>query len=521
MTRRRRFEARLAALAAGQPGLLQAGLRGVEKECLRVTPDGHVARTGHPGALGSALTNHYITTDYSEALIEFITPPQRSTPATLDFLTDIHQFAWPAIGTELFWPLSMPCRLRGEDDIPIARYGSANVARMKSVYRRGLGFRYGRYMQAIAGVHFNYSLPGDFWPAYAELERASGDVGALKSAAYLDVVRNVRRMDWLLLYLFGASPAVCRCFLPGGGPGLEPLDGATWFAPHATSLRMSDLGYKNASQAGLWISANSLEEYIGDLTRAIHTPQPEFERIGLKVDGQWRQLNSNQLQIENEYYSTIRPKRTALSGERPTSALRRGGIEYLELRALDLDPFSPTGINVRELLFSEVFLVFCLLWDSPAISQAEHADIDFNHRAVARRGREPGLVLRRQGREVAMQAWAQEILQAMAAVAALLDGGAPAGYQAAVHECAALFATPEATPSARVLRELRSGGQSLVEFGLGLATGYRQHFLALENAANSHYQLLETEAQASLDRQCWIEEHDTLSFDEYLAAYYA
>lgn len=521
MTLGRRFGARLAALASGgQQELLRGGLRGVEKECLRVTPEGHVAQTSHPRALGSALTNRYITTDYSEALIEFITPPQRSTPDTVGFLADIHQFAWPAIGAELFWPMSMPCHLRGEEDIPIARYGSSNVATMKTVYRRGLGYRYGRYMQAIAGVHFNYSLPADFWGAYAGMEPGTGDGQALRSSAYLGAVRNVRRMDWLLLYLFGASPATCGCFLPAGGAGLERLDDGTWFAPHATSLRMSDLGYKNASQAGIWISANSLDEYIEDLCRAIRTPSPAFERIGLKVDGTWRQLNPNQLQIENEYYSTIRPKRTARSGERPTTALRRGGIEYLELRVLDLDPFSPVGVSERELLFCEAFLAFCLLWDSPPISAGERSAIDANHRTVARRGREPGLVLERDGEAVALVDWAADILRAMDEVAGLLDGGGGTDYRDAVHACGALLHDAEATPSARMLEALRSG-EPLVDMGLRLAAAHRRHFLSMPDEANPHRQLLETEALGSLDRQCWIEEHDTLSFDDYLAAYYA
>lgn len=519
----RSFESRLAALAAlRQPELLQGGLRGVEKECLRVTPDGHVAQTAHPEALGAALTNHYITTDYSEALIEFITPPQRSIADTLDFLDDLHQFAWPALGDELFWPISMPCHLRGEQDIPIAHYGSSNVAQMKTVYRRGLGFRYGRYMQAIAGVHFNYSLPMDFWTAYAVIEQREGAEQQLRSSAYLDVVRNVRRLDWLLLYLFGASPAVCKCFLPEGATDLGELAGSTWFGPHATSLRMSDLGYKNVSQAAILVSANSLDEYIRDLSRAIRTPNPAFEAIGLKVDGVWRQLNPNQLQIENEYYSSIRPKRTALSGERPTSALRRGGIEYLELRVLDLDPFSPTGINEQELLFCEVFLLFCLLWDSPPITVDEQADMDFNHRTVARRGRVPGLMLHRNGGEVALTAWGAEILSGMEAVVDLLEGeGSTGAYRTAIRACGRLLKDPEATPSGRMLAMLRDSGDSLIDFGLQLAAGHRQHFLSRPDADNRHYQLLEIEALASLDRQCWIEEHDTLSFDEYLAAYYA
>jgi glutamate--cysteine ligase len=519
----RRFDARLKALSgANAPSLVQGGLRGVEKECLRVTPDGHITPGGHPDALGAALTNRFITTDYSEALIEFITPPEHSSEGTLQFLADIHQFTYGSIGEELLWAFSMPCRLRSEEDIPLARYGRSNVGAMKTIYRRGLGYRYGRYMQAIAGVHFNFSLPDAFWPAFADIERSRAATADLKSEAYLGIVRNVRRLDWLLLYLFGASPAVCRCFLTRGDAGLVEFDRDTCFAPHATSLRMSDIGYKNASQADIRISANSLQEYIADLVRAIRTPHPGYERIGVVVDGTYRQLNANQLQIENEYYSTIRPKRSALSGERPTAALMRGGVEYVELRALDLDPFTPTGASLDELRFAETFLLYALLSESPAISAEEYRDIDHNHATVARRGREPGLTLRRAGRPVAMREWAGEILAAMQGAAELLDaGGAGRHYRKAVSSCALLLEEPELTPSARVLRELRTSRQPLADLGLTIARRYREHFLALAPEANRHYRVLEEEAQASLDRQCWIEEHDTLSLDEYLSAYYA
>lgn len=516
------FDKRLQALtAAGDATLVQRGLRGVEKECLRVTPEGYIAATDHPQALGSALTNRYITTDYSEALTEFITPPEHSAAETLQFLSDVHQFAYSAIGNELFWASSMPCQIRSEDDIPIARYGISNVATMKSVYRRGLGYRYGRHMQAIAGVHFNLSFPHAFWPVYADMERSRSGTPELKSTAYLAVVRNVRRLDWLLLYLFGASPAVCKCFLPHGDAGLVELDADTYYAPHATSLRMSDIGYKNASQADLWISANSLEEYIADLTKAVRTPHPGYEKIGVVVDGVYRQLSPNQLQIENEYYSTIRPKRSALSGERPTAALRRGGVEYVELRALDIDPFTPAGIGETELRFAEIFLLYSLLADSPMISTDERACIDYNHGVVARRGREPGLMLRRQKRKAPLADWAREITGAMQGVAELLDAGTGRHYRRALDASAALVDDPDRTPSARLLRELRENRQPLADYCLGLSRRYRDHFLALPPESNRHYHLLEVEAQASLDRQCWIEEHDTLTFEEYLAAYYA
>ena len=512
---------RLQALAAaGDPALLHSGLRGMEKESLRVTPDGYIAQTGHPRALGSALTHRYITTDYSEALLEFITPPERSTAAALRFLGDIHQFAYEHLGDELLWALSMPCRIRSEQDIPLARYGHSNVGIMKTVYRRGLGHRYGRYMQAISGVHFNYSLPDAFWPVYAGIERSRRDAPAFKSDAYLAVVRNVRRLDWLLLYLFGASPAVCRCFLREDARGLESFDRDTFFAPWATSLRMSDLGYKNTSQAELHISANSLEEYIRDLTHAIRTPHPAYQQLGVLVGGEYRQLNPNQLQIENEYYSTIRPKRSALSGERPTAALRRGGIEYVELRALDVSPFDPAGAGEGELKFCEAFLIYCLLLDSPPIDRAEQRDIDLNHVTVARRGREPGLALRRGGREVPMAAWAREVIEGTLGVAEILDRGPFGGYEAAVREAAALVASSERTPSARLLAELRSGGCSLAEYGLEISRQVRAAFRALRPTDNRHRDELLKESEESLERQRWIESHDQMPFAEYLAAYY-
>ncbi len=516
-----RFETRLRALSGATGNtLLQGGLRGVEKECLRVSPEGHIAATEHPKALGSALTNRFITTDYSEALIEFITPPERTAAESLQFLEDIHHFSYTAIGDELFWALSMPCRLRSEQDIHIARYGTSNVGMMKTIYRRGLGFRYGRYMQAIAGLHFNYSAPEAFWTALAEIEGPPADGAELKSAAYLALVRNVRRLDWLLLYLFGASPAVCKCFLPAGDAGLEEFDRGTYFGRYATSLRMSDIGYKNANQAEIVVSANSLDEYIVDLTRAIRTPHPDYERIGVRVDGEYRQLNTHQLQIENEYYSSVRPKRSALSGERPTAALRRGGVEYIELRALDLDPFAPAGVGELQLRFAEVFLLYSMLVDSPPISAAEQAEIDHNHGVVARRGREPGLELRRGGRPVSMRAWAAETIEAMQAVAEMLDAGGGSEFRHALQECAGRVADPQRTPSARLIRSLADSGEPLDEFGLALSRRYREHFLSRALSDNRHYRMLEEEALASLDRQCWIEEHDTLSLEEYLACYY-
>jgi glutamate--cysteine ligase len=518
----RRIDNRLRKLtAAPGPPALRGGLRGLERETLRVTPRGYIAATDHPARLGSALTNRYITTDYSEALLEFITPALRTNAAVLENLGDIHDFACRALDGELLWALSMPCTVRSEDDIPIARYGHSNVGRMKTIYRRGLGLRYGRYMQAIAGVHFNFSLPEEFWPAYAAIQDPPHTAADLKSEAYLGLVRNVRRMDWLLLYLFGASPAVCKCFLPEGDAGLQEFDRGTYYAPHATSLRMSDIGYKNSSQAELTVSANSLDEYIRDLTRAIRTPEPVWAELGVVVNGDYQQLNGNQLQIENEYYSTIRPKRTALSGERPTMALRRGGVEYVELRALDVSPYDPAGIGLAQMDFCEAFLIYCLLADSPPIARAEQQTIGHNLTVVARRGREPGLALRRGDSAVPLADWAGEILDDVLSIAVELDaGGAGTASQDAVRDAIALIREPEATPSARMLRELRDRGQGLADYGLEISQRFMSEALARPVGENRRGEELRRESDESLERQRWIEEHDRVSFEEYLAAYY-
>ena len=276
----RLFERRLSALInSGEPQILQGGRKGVEKESLRVTPEGRVAQTPHPRDLGSALTSEHITTDFSESLIELVTPPFAASWELLQYLLDLHQFVYRHLGEELLWATSMPSAIEGDEGIPIAEYGSANVARMKTVYRRGLGLRYGRMMQAISGVHFNYSFPQRFWEAYASV-RQSHDAGTqFVSASYFDLLRNYRRNGWIVLYLFGVSPVVCESFLKGRDVQLPVLTPGTLYEPYATSLRMSDIGYRNRNQAGLSVSVNSLAEYVRDLTRAITTPHPPYEAL--------------------------------------------------------------------------------------------------------------------------------------------------------------------------------------------------------------------------------------------------
>ena len=480
---------------------------------------GQLSRRPHPSALGSALTHPYLTTDYSEALPEFVTPPHASNWETLQFLCDLHGFVHRRLDGELLWPASMPCVLNANEEIPIAEYGSSNLGLMKAIYRRGLGFRYGRSMQAIAGVHFNYSPPREFWLPFRDHLQSSETETGFRSACFMGLVRNYRRYAWLVTYLFGASPAVCKSFRPEGHDLLEEFDDATWYAPFATSLRMSDLGYRNKTQARLSISANSLGEYVAGLTAAVTTVEPRYAAIGVKVEGEYRQLNANILQIENEYYSAIRPKPTKATGDRPTVALRAQGVEYVEIRTLDLNVTDPVGVNQNQLRFLEALLIYCLLADSPPIDSAEQSEIDRRDLIVAREGRRPGLDLPSNGRVRALRDWGLELVERVGAVARVLDADAE-GYVAAVDLARTALQDPTQTPSAGLLRDLEAEQAGFFEYVRELARSHRDYFLALPLAAGRE-EWLAAVAERSLADQQALERDSREPFDAYLDRYFS
>jgi glutamate--cysteine ligase len=512
---------RLSRLAAAADEALLVGARsGLEKESLRVTADGEVATTPHPAALGSALTHPFITTDYSEALLELITPPFEDACTTLRFLDDVHDFVWSHLDGEVLWAASMPCRVEGDESIPIAWYGTSNTGRMKRIYRIGLGHRYGRAMQAIAGLHFNYSLPPAFWRAARAASRDRRRHQQVIADGYFALLRNFQRHGWIVPLLFGSSPSVCRTYLGAADPAsFELLGEGTWYLPYATSLRMSDIGYKNETQAGLDISYDDLEGYVRSLTRAIETPYGPYEAIGVKVEEEYRQLNANLLQIENEYYSFIRPKQIARSGERPTLALMRRGVRYVEMRALDLNPYAPFGVEATQLRFLEAFLILCALAESPPIAADERAEIAFNQLTVAREGRRPGLRLRRNGAGRDLRAWAEELCDALAPICEQLDAEHDiVEYREALQTQLAALREPDRLPSARMLEEMRTRGESFFELAMRLSHQHGERYAARELAPDTRAQL-EAEAERSHAQQQKIERADRIAFDEFLSRY--
>ena len=508
------------------PELLQQIRRGIEKESLRVDVDSAMlSQTRHPEALGSALTHPSITTDYSEALLEFITPVSTSLPETEAQLLALHKFTAQRLNGELLWNTSMPCVVTGDSGIPIAEYGHSNIGQMKRVYRNGLGVRYGRRMQAIAGIHYNFSLPDHFWQAALQTSASDLPLDAFQTEGYLSLIRNFFSRVWLLVYLLGASPAVCASFLQGNHEHtLEPLgdEAHTYHLPFATSLRMGDLGYTSNAQASIEVCYNSLDQYIAALRNAILTPHDAYRGFTLTDAGEQAQLNDSLLQIENEYYSPIRPKRVTRSGEAPVVALERAGIEYVEVRCVDINPFMPAGIDADTMRLLDLFLIACLVDDSPLCEETTLQRHKNNLQRVVNRGREPNLTLLSEaGEETPLRKLAQSILDRMNEVATWFDQGTnDSAYQRVVSHARACVEDPDLTPSAKLLQEIQASDGSFWRVALQHSQHWHNQHLAhaLDPAIE---QAMAAEATESLLRQRELETHDTLPFADYLANFYA
>jgi len=473
------------------------------------------------------LTHEFITTDFSESLLEFITPPEVSVQKTLGQLNDVHKFAVSNMGDERLWPMSMPCFIENQDAIPIANFGTSNVGKMKTLYRVGLKNRYGSMMQAISGVHFNFSLPDEFWQKWLEktsLEKS--DEKANKhtiSAAYFALIRNYRSFCWLIPYLYGASPAICGSFIKGKKTDLpfKKLGSGTYYLPYATSLRMSDLGYTNSAQSGLNICYNNVDSYIASLKAAINQPSEAFQKYIPSKDGKKQQLNANVLQIENELYSPIRPKQPTQSLEKPSDALDKRGVSYVEIRALDVNPFSAIGIEENQFYFLDVFLFYCVTKPSAMMDAEQYHETEVNLSAVVDHGRDPELMLLNVQQPIGLSTWALQMFSEMQEVALVLDNAnSTTDYSVALELEKQKIIDPSLTPSAKILERLVRQQSDNGSFGLALAEDYKQQLI------DSDYEFMNAEvlaehARLSIDKQRIIEQQDNVSFDDFLGSYFA
>lgn len=503
------------------PLLLKSICQGIEKEGLRVDAKIFSSLKKHPESLGSKLTHPHITTDYSENLMEFISPVFDNCEDMFHFLRELFNFTYKNLSEdEVIWPWSMPSLLpKNEMDIPVACYGKSNVGQLKSLYRVGLGHRYGKSMQSIAGVHYNFSLSQNFWREY---QSTVGDERPLQdfiNDKYFHLIRNYRRYSWILIYLFGSSPVVHESFLKGKKHDLEKIGKETFGRKYGTSLRMGGLGYTSNAQKEISVCYNQLATYVKTLEQARLQSYSQYEKISLKDDKGFKQLNTNLLQIDNEFYSTIRPKRTAKSRESALQALYHRGIEYLEVRLLDVDPFSDAGLSRETVKFLHIFLLGCLFTDAPTIEDAECDEIDANLLKVVNEGRKEDLTLEQNGKSKLLTDFAHELFEKFSFIVPLLDQAYGSNiYSRAYQQQKQKIENAELTPSARVINMV-SDSKSILESIYDLATDYKKiHMnIPLSDQLSEKWKSL---SLRSFTDQENIEKADKLSFEDFLDDYF-
>ena len=489
---------------------------GIEKESLRVLHE-EISQIPHNEELfGSALTNQFITTDFSEAQMEFVTPPFKTNSEALNFLESIHLNVSKKIDEEILWPLSMPPFIGCDTDIPIAYYGESEVAMLKRVYRLGLSNRYGRQMQAISGIHYNFSIDDKM------LRCLSSDDSLidrdLKDSLYLSAIRNIARLNWLILYLFGASPFISKSILEKENKNLKQLDSHTYYLPYATSLRMSDIGYQNTKQKELQISLNKLSEYIDQLKVATNTTSNEFLKIENSHGEEFSQLSPNILQIEDEYYSSSRPKSSYNSEDRMLKKLQEHGIDYIELRSIDLNPFKPCGIGYRSLLFLELFLIYCLQKDSSDLNDYETKEIRNNDLLVSKEGRKPGLMITKSKSKISVKDWGLEILDEMEELISQSNIKKELFYES-LSESRKMLHDPNLTPSSEVFRQVIDSNISYEEFGKNLGEAHKKQYLNSSDSKSDNERVIENEIERSKVESEKLKNASEESFKDYLQNY--
>lgn len=489
--------------------------RGIEKECLRIDASGKISQKDHPLALGSPLTNPYITTDFSEALMELVTPTFTSAEEIISFLTALHGFVNKNLEDELLWPMSMPCSIDSEEDIRIGNYGGSNQGMIKTIYRRGLSNRYGSMMQAIAGIHYNFSFSDKFLEILAKSK--SEDIKDFKNKAYLAIARNFRRFGWIYLLLYGSSPVTNSSFAKDRPHDLENLNTEDLYKPYATSLRMGDLGYISHAQDSLNISFNSLDDYCLDLKNALHTPFEKYKKIGEFKDGKRIQLNDSIIQIENEYYSTIRPKRVCPSGERPINVLRDEGIDYLELRCIDLNPNSHIGITKEQIYFLDLLILYCFLMESPEITTSESNELFKTHKTVVNEGRNPDAIIQTLEGQITIREEALNIIEGIEEIAVFMDQEVTSTetnlWQKTVSDTKKMILDPDSSLSGSLLKELEKREISFQDFAMELSLIHNENLNNFSDIEGYNFQEVAKNSINDLEK---IEQGEQKGFEDYL-----
>lgn len=456
--------------------LLLDGKWGVERELQRVTYKGDLALTPHPEVFGDKLRNKEITTDFSESQLELITPPFSKVEEVDHYLHYLHKKAAAGIRNEYLWPLSMPPRLPEDEYIPIARFDNSEAGQTAYTYRQGLANRYGKKMQMISGIHFNFSFGNDLIKLLHNELNKNSKIQEFTDELYFAFARNFLRYRWLLIYLFGASPSYEDTYRAVLREQVENIrkccpECCNQYEKYATSLRVSRFGYTNPEQAKNSVFYNSKEEYIKGIRSLMSKKSRKYAKLGV-------QLNDRVLQKDSEFYSPIRMKQIVENGENQIDALEKRGVKYAEIRILDINPFEKTGISLQQMHFLQVFTLFCMFNDNTLLDNKEMNRINKNHHLIALSGRRPNLMLNRlNGGKISLTEWGENIFEGLQLIATLLDqqDNAKVYRQSVLAEYQKLK-NISLLPSAMLQDEMDHRKESFLEFGIRKAKEYKAYY---------------------------------------------
>lgn len=337
---------------------IKKGRFGIEKESVRVNENGELATTPHPEIFGEKTENPYITVDFSESQIEMITPTVNSVEKAYDFLRNIHEIVATNLKDEYLWSQSVPPILPSEELILLGKFPQNKELER---YREKLALKYGRKKQLLSGIHFNFSFDDEFLKELYELSKEKISFKEFKNNIYLKISRNYFKYGWMIIYLLGASPVIHETYLQKCIDKMKKFTDDTYYFENLVSFRNGSCGYRN--EKDFFVNYENVDKYVESLEKLI-----EKESIS----------------SAKEYYSPIRLK--TKKPKEILKELKNSGIEYLEFRSIDLNPFSEIGIEKVDLEFLHLFILFLFLKDDEPFEEKDYFRYLKNQEILANRG---------------------------------------------------------------------------------------------------------------------------------------
>ena len=419
---------------------------GLEKENVRVTERGNLALTPHPKAFGDREKNAYIKTDFSESQLEMVTPVCNTLEEVYSFICNLNKVVSLEImkNGEFLWPQSNPPILPREEEIPIAKLSN----REDELYRENLSYKYGKKKQVISGIHYNFSFKEEFIKLLYKELKVEKDFREFKDDIYLRMARNFQKYHWLLIYLTGASPVFHESYIDEIKKDGEILGEDSYYIKDDTSLRNSSYGYKNKKD--YYVSYNSIGEYASDIKNLV---------------------KDKEIQSIKEYYNPIRLK--SLGSEDMLESLLHKGIDYLEVRLLDLDPLSIQGVSKETLYLVHLFMIYTLLKENKEITYKDQEEFFKNHDMVALKGRNEEAVIHENGVPVLLKDKGREILSEMDEIVEILFSNNEE-FKNVIKRALEKINNPHDTISEKLIKDIKEEGY--INFHMRLAKEYLNNF---------------------------------------------